>query len=81
MQNTDFKTHGYKTLSNSYGLEIMINETNEEVFYRYSNEGSDAEVYASLISYDQEGDPYFYEYRRPHESSVHYLNEFIKVNF
>lgn len=73
-----FKPHGYKTLSNSHGMEIMIDETYEEVSYRYTDEGPSAEVHTTSISCDQEGDAYFNEYRGPYKPNVHYLKEFMK---
>ena len=73
-----FEPQAYKTLSNSHGIEIMINNTGEEVSYRYSDEGESAEVYASEIQYDQEGEAYFKEYRGPYKPNVQYLNEFMK---
>lgn len=68
-----FKPHGYKTLTNSEGMEIMIDQSTEEVSYRFSNDNT---VYDSFIRYDQDGDPYFMEKYR---DVVHYLNEFIKI--
>jgi hypothetical protein len=63
-------------------MEIMINDTGEEVSYRtyaiYSEDGSNTEVYASEILYDQEGDSYFREYYLDNSSTIHYLNEFMK---
>lgn len=73
----EFKLQGYKTLSNSHSMEIMINDIYEEVTYRYSG---DSEIYTTSLSYDMEGDAYFLEYRGPYKPEVHYLNEFMKVN-
>ena len=79
-----FKPQAYKTLSNSHGMEIMINNSGDEVFYRthaiYSEEGSSGEISTSEILYDQEGDSYFREYYLDNSSTIHYLNEFIKIN-
>jgi len=73
----EFISQAYKTLSNSYSMEIMINQTFEEVTYKYSG---DSEMYTTSISYDMEGDAYFTEYRGPYEPAVHYLNEFMKIS-
>ena len=73
----EFKSQAFKTLSNSHGMEIMINETFEEVSYRYSGE---SEMYTTSVSYDMEGDAYFTEYRGPYEPAVHYLNEFMRIS-
>lgn len=73
----EFKSQAFKTLSNSHSMEIMINETFEEVTYKYSG---DSEMYTTSISYDMEGDAYFTEYRGPYEPAVHYLNEFMRIS-
>jgi hypothetical protein len=73
----EFKSQAFKTLSNSHGMEIMINETFEEVSYRYSD---DSQMYTTSISYDMEGDPYFTEYRGPYEPTVHYISEFMRIS-
>lgn len=75
-----FKPQGFKTVSNSYGIEIMINDTYEEISYRYSNEGENGIVHQSEIFCDQDGDAYFREDINAVQSRVHYLNEFIKIN-
>jgi hypothetical protein len=75
-----FKPHAYKTLSNSHGMEIMINDTTEEVSYRYIDDLPGDLVTTSEIQYDQEGDPYFREYHLDNSSTVHYLNEFLKIS-
>lgn len=69
-----FDPQAYKTLSNSHGMEIMVDETCEEVHYRYTN---DKEVYTEQIQFDQDGDPYF----MINFDTVHYLNEFIKIEW
>lgn len=70
-----FKPQGYKTISNSYGMEIMIDDTYEEVNYRYSGE---EEIHSASITCDQEGDAYFTELFENGKAKVHYLNEFMK---
>jgi hypothetical protein len=59
-------------------MEIMINETFEEVSYRYSDEDP-SEVSTAEISYDQEGDPYFLERRGSYDPTTHYLSEFMRI--
>jgi len=73
----EFKAHGFKTICNSLGMEVMINETYEEVTYRYSGE---SDISTTSISYDMEGDAYFTEYRGPYDPAVHYLNEFMRIS-
>jgi hypothetical protein len=75
-----FEPQAYKTLSNSHGMEIMINNSGEEVSYRYSNEEPNAEVYTVEIQFDQDGDPYFMEYMGDRHSRVaRYLSDFLKI--
>lgn len=69
-----FQPQAYKTISNSHGMEIMINDTAEEVYYRYTNDNT---AYNSFINYDQDGDPYFMDM---HSKVVYYLNEFLKIS-
>lgn len=73
----EFKAHAFKTICNSQGMEIMINETFEEVTYRYSGE---SDISTTYISYDMDGDAYFTEYRGPYDPAVHYLNEFMRIS-
>ena len=75
-----FEPQAYKTLSNSHGMEIMINNSGEEVSYRYVNDLPGELVTTSEILYDQEGDSYFREWHLNNSSTVHYLNEFMKIN-
>ena len=74
----EFKSHAYKVLSNSHAMEIMINETFEEVSYRYSDDPSEV-VTTSILTCDQDGDPFFLEYRGPYDPNVHYLSDFMKT--
>jgi hypothetical protein len=75
-----FEPQAYKTLSNSHGMEIMINNSGEEVSYRYSNEEPNAEVHTVEIQFDQDGDPYFMEYMGDRHSRVaRYLSDFLKI--
>lgn len=67
-----FKPQAYKTLSNSHGIEIFINDTGEEIIYRFTDASS---LYDSEIRFDQDGDAYFMDI----SNTVHYLNEFLKI--
>lgn len=69
-----FQPQAYKTISNSHGMEIMLNETAEEVYYKYTNDNI---AYNSFINYDQDGDPYFMDMR---SKTVYYLSEFLKIS-
>jgi len=72
MTNIEFKPHGYKTLSNSHGIEIWVDDGAEEVVYRFTDVNS---LYDSQIRFDQDGDAYFMDM----SNTVHYLNEFLKI--
>jgi len=74
-----FKPQAYKTLSNSHGMEIMINETSEQVSYRYSDDLPGDLIATTQIDYDQDGDPYFTEYHLDNSTTIHYLSEFIRM--
>jgi hypothetical protein len=60
-------------------MEIMINETFEEVSYRYSDDDSSEVITTSILTCDQDGDPFFLEYRGPYDPTVHYLSDFMKT--
>jgi hypothetical protein len=74
-----FKPQAYKTLSNSHGMEIMINETYEQVSYRYSDDLPGDLIATTQIDYDQDGDLYFTEYHLDNSTTVHYLSEFMRI--
>ena len=69
-----FKPQGVLTLSNSHALLIQINDTAEEVYYRYSDEEDTHST--SEIGYDQEGEPWF----KVENGTLYYLSEFLKIN-
>lgn len=75
-----FQPQAYKTISNSHGMEIMINDTTEEVSYRYTDNLPGDLVMTSEIHYDQDGDAYFREYHFDNSSTVHYIKEFLKIS-
>ena len=67
-----FKTDGYLTICNSVGIEIMLNRSQDGVYYLFTG---DTEPEESEIQYDQEGEPYFLI-----NTTAYYLNQFIKIN-
>jgi hypothetical protein len=69
----EFTPQGYLTLSNSHALLIQINDTTEEVYYRYSDEDSVATT--SEIGCDEEGEPWF----KVENGTLYYLSEFMKI--
>jgi hypothetical protein len=72
----NFIPQGYKILSNSYAMEIMIGDTGESVSYRYSG---DDDVSISAIYFDDTGESYFLEFSKLYSPNIQYLNEFIKA--
>ena len=75
----EFKPQAFKVLSNSHAMEIMIDNSGEEVSYRYSDDDP-SEVSTTSINHDQDGDPFFLEYcRGPYDPNVHYLSDFMKI--
>lgn len=83
-----FKPQAYKTISNSHGMEIMVIdaddctiETELLVQYRYTDEGPDAKIHIAEVCQDYDDDLYFKEVKGPNDSqsSIHYLNEFLKI--
>jgi len=71
-----YKPDGYLTLTNSTGIEIRLNRSNDGLIYWYNNAGkADAPSEETEIIYDQEGDPYF----MTDKQVVYYLNQFMKV--
>jgi len=71
----EFRVDGYLTLTNSGGIEIEIDDTAEEVRYRYNNNGVYTEPEPTFIAYDQEGEPHFIG----EGDRVFYLSEFMRA--
>lgn len=92
MTNNEFKLHAVITLSNMGGVEIMLNNSNDGVYYRF-NHGQDnlhnEEIFEAEILYseeeEREGEAYFIHQssgtNKPNVYSVYYLSEAMKVNF
>ena len=59
MTNLDFTPHAFITISNTGGLEIMLNRSNDKVYYRFSY-GQDnienEEIFESEIFYGYKDD-------------------------
>jgi hypothetical protein len=72
----NFIPQGYKILSNSYAMEIMVDDTGESVSYRYSG---DDDISISAIYFYDTGESYFLEFQKLYSPNVQYLNEFIKA--
>ena len=87
---TKFTTHAFITLSNCGGIEIMLNDSNDGVFYRF-NYGQDnldkEEIFESEILFsdeeEREGEAYFIHNKGKgaiDTYSVYYLSEAIRTN-
>jgi hypothetical protein len=83
MTHQEFKPHAYITLTNCGGIELMLNRSNDGVYYRFSYGQDDFdsdEIFEAEIEYDQDGDAYFL-----HEGSeghtTYYLNEAMRLNY
>lgn len=68
-----FKPHGYKTLSNSHGIEVEINDSGDGLKYKMSDSKT---AYEAEIKHeaDDEARAYF----ETHLGIKHYLDEFMK---
>lgn len=86
MTHSEFKPEAVITLSNWGGVEIMLNRSNDGVYYRF-NYGQDIEkeeIFEADILHseekDREGEAYFIHNRNSDPYSVYYLSEAIKLN-
>lgn len=62
MTQQEFKPHAFITLSNMGGIEIMLNRSNDGVYYRfnYGQDLSKEKIYESQIFYTEpDGEPFF----------------------
>lgn len=83
MTNAEFKPHAYITESNSGGIEIMLNRSNDGLYYRWNygqNDLVNTEIFEAEIQYDQEGEAYFIHHANFIDRII-YLNEAMKTNF
>lgn len=78
MLHSNFTPHAFITDSNVGGIEIMLNKSNDGVFYRwnYGPDLSKEEIFEAEIQFDQEGEPYFMHAG----CRVIYLTEAMKIN-
>ena len=90
MLHTQFTPHAFITLSNHGGIEIMLNRSNDGVYYRFSygNDLSKEDIFDAEILYSEEegkeGEPYFIHQTsgkgKENVYSVYYLSEAMRVN-
>jgi hypothetical protein len=83
MKANEFKPHAAITLSNAGGIEIMLNRSNDGVYYRF-NYGQDLtkeKIYEKEILYttpesEEESQPYF-----KHRNTKYFLSEAMRIKF
>lgn len=77
MTPEEFKAHGAKHLTNTGGIEIMFNESQDGVYYRYvyGQDLSKEPIYEAEIQHDAEGEPYFMN----HHQEADYLSEYLRI--
>lgn len=91
MLHNEFKADAYLTLSNTGGIEIMLNRSNDGVYYRFNygqDNLQDEEIYESEIFYGYSDEdtvndatfPYFI-HESENEDRKYFLNEFIRTNY
>jgi hypothetical protein len=87
MNSKEFTAQAYEPISNVGGLEIMLNRSNDGVFYRF-NYGQDIEneeIFEAEIEYGQEDDEdnnseeirAFFR----HGETKYFLDRFMKTNY
>ena len=70
MKAKEFKAHASYIICNGGGIEVMLNQSNDEVIYRRF--GKVAQRWQEL-KYTNEGRPYFVAHK-----TVYYLDEFMR---
>jgi hypothetical protein len=73
----NFVVHGARHISNTGGIELMVNRSNDGVYFRY-NYGQDLTkepIYEAELVDDQDGEFYFYD----NNGEVEYLNNYLRV--
>lgn len=70
----DFRVDGYMTLSNSSGIEIELDNTGENVRYRYNNNGTYTEPEETFIAFDMDGEANFID-----GDTAYYLSDFMRA--
>ena len=70
MKAKEFKAHASYTICNGGGIEVMQNQSNDEVIYRLF--GKVAKRWQE-VKYTNEGRPYFVA-----QKTVYYLDEFMR---
>jgi hypothetical protein len=72
-----FQPHGARHYTNTGGAEIMLNRSQDGIYYRlnYGQDLSQEIIYEAEIIQDQEGESYFLN----HHQEPEYLNEFIAI--
>lgn len=85
MTAQDFTIHARFALTNTGGIEIMINTSQDGVYYRFNYGQADLqgeEIFEAEIQYDQEGHPYFIHMANdPEQKEVYELDSATRVNW
>lgn len=84
MTHKEFIPQATITLSNYGGIEIMLNRSNDCVYYRFNYDNlQDEEIYESEIQYtlDEEPEAFFSHTHKEDKQPTqrYYLNEAIKI--
>jgi hypothetical protein len=90
MKHSEFKPHAFITLSNFGGIEIMLNRSNDGLFYRFNYGQDNLEdefIYEAKIDYElnnetgEDGEAGFWHDNTGNEPSVFYpLSSAIRTN-
>lgn len=81
MEPNEFKPHATITLSNSGGIEIMLNRSQDGVYYRFNygqDNLQDEEILEAPIDYDMDGEAYFMHIT-DNGGTAYYLTEAMKL--
>lgn len=81
MKANTFQVHAFITLSNTGGIEIMLNSSEDGVYYRwnYGQPLDDEEIYEAEILFDQDGEAYFIHVGVNDVHTSYYLNQAMRV--
>lgn len=86
MLQNEFTPHGFITLSNYGGVEIMLNRSNDGVFYRF-NYGQDniqkEHIYEAEIEYTEDGEAFINHQHlgdKQPNGTRYYLSEAMRIS-
>lgn len=86
MTSLEFTPHAAITLSNLGGIEVMLNHSNDGVYYRFNygqDNLQDEEIFESEIQYTQDDEPEaFFTHTHPGDKQPtvrYYLSEAMRI--